>query len=66
MPLIPALGRQRQVDLCEFEVNLVCRVSSRTIRAVTPVLKNQKEKKKVQPKPQLNSEFQTSLDYIIK
>ncbi|CAO2587489.1 hypothetical protein LEMLEM_LOCUS4506 [Lemmus lemmus] len=23
MPLIPALGRQRQVDLCEFEASLV-------------------------------------------
>jgi hypothetical protein len=22
MPLIPALGRQRQVDLCEFEASL--------------------------------------------
>ena len=29
MPLIPGLGRQRQVDLCEFEVSLVCRVSAR-------------------------------------
>jgi hypothetical protein len=31
--LIPALGRQRQVDLCEFEVSLVYRVTSRTSRA---------------------------------
>ena len=30
MPLIPALGRKRQEDLCEFEVSLVYRVSSRT------------------------------------
>ena len=28
MPLILALGRQRQVDLCEFEANLVYSVSS--------------------------------------
>ena len=35
MPLIPALGRQRQVDLCEFEVNLVYRASSKNVRAVT-------------------------------
>ena len=28
--LIPALGRQRLVDLCEFEACLVYRVSSRT------------------------------------
>ena len=26
MPLIPALGRQRQVDLCEFKGSLVYRV----------------------------------------
>ena len=25
MPLIPALGRQRQVDLCEFEASLIYR-----------------------------------------
>jgi hypothetical protein len=31
MPLIPALGRQ--VDLYEFKVSLVYRVSSRTARA---------------------------------
>jgi hypothetical protein len=28
--LIPALGRQRQVDLCEFEVSLIYKVNSRT------------------------------------
>ena len=42
MPLIPALGRQRQVGLCEFEASLVYIVSSRTVKAVTqrkPVLK---------------------------
>ena len=47
MPLIPALGRQRQVDLCEFKSNLVYRVSSRTARAVTqrnPVLKTATKK----------------------
>jgi hypothetical protein len=33
MPLIPALGRQRQEDLCEFEANLIYRASSRTARA---------------------------------
>ena len=43
MPLIPALGRQRQIDLCEFEASLVYKASSRTARAVTtknPVSKN--------------------------
>jgi hypothetical protein len=40
-PLVPALGRQRQVDLCEFEVSLVYRVSSRIVKAKRrdPVLK---------------------------
>ena len=33
MSLIPALGRQRQVDLSEFEASLVYKVSSRTARA---------------------------------
>uniref|UniRef100_A0A8C2QCX8 Mannosyltransferase n=1 Tax=Cricetulus griseus TaxID=10029 RepID=A0A8C2QCX8_CRIGR len=47
-PLIPALGRQRQGDLCEFEGNLVSRASSKTAKATqrNPVLKNQKKKKK--------------------
>ena len=43
MPLILALGRQGQVDLCEFKASLVYKESSRTARAVTernPVLKN--------------------------
>ena len=29
-PLIPAVWRQRQVDLCEFEVSLIYRASSST------------------------------------
>jgi hypothetical protein len=47
MPLIPALGKKRQVD-SEFEASLVYKVSSRTTRAMqrNPVSKNQKEKKK--------------------
>jgi hypothetical protein len=32
-PLIPALGRKKQVDLYEFKASLVYRVSSRTARA---------------------------------
>ena len=35
MLLIPALVRQRQADLCEFEAILVYRASSRIARAVT-------------------------------
>ena len=33
-PLIPALRRQRQADLSEFEASLVYRASSRTARTV--------------------------------
>ena len=45
MPLIPALGRQRQV-ISEFEASLVYRVSSRTARATqrNPVLNKQTSK----------------------
>jgi hypothetical protein len=32
MPLIPALRRQRQEDLCEFQASLVYRDNSRTAR----------------------------------
>ena len=44
----PALRRQRQTDLCEFEASLVYRASSRTVRATqkNPFSKNQKKKKK--------------------
>ena len=31
MPLISALGRQRQADLCEFIANLVYKMCSRTV-----------------------------------
>ena len=33
MPIIPALGRQRPVDLWEFEASLVYRASSRPAKA---------------------------------
>ena len=48
-PVISALGRQRQGDLCEFKASLVYRVSSRTAKIVTqknPVSKNKKQKTK--------------------
>jgi hypothetical protein len=46
MPLIPALGRQRQ-GISEFEASLVYRVSYRTARATqrNPVSKKKKKKK---------------------
>jgi hypothetical protein len=45
MPLTPALGRQRQVDLCEFKVSLVKRVSFRRARVTqkNPVSKTHRE-----------------------
>ena len=48
IPLIPALGRQRQVDLCEFKASLVYRVVSRTARATqrNPVLEVGGKKRK--------------------
>ena len=46
MLLIPALGRQRLTDLCEFKVSMVYRVSSRTAKDTqrNPVSKSQKLK----------------------
>ena len=42
-PLILALGRQKQVNLCKFEDSLIYRASSGTAGAIAqrnPVLKN--------------------------
>ena len=46
-PLIPALEKQRQVDLCEFKTSLVYGVSSRTAKGTqrNPVLKNKSKTK---------------------
>ena len=43
-PLIPALGRKKQVDLCEFEASLAYRASSRKGSKLTekPCLKKKK------------------------
>ena len=49
VPLIPALGRQTQADLCEFKASLVYKASSRTARATqkNPVLEDkQKEEER--------------------
>jgi hypothetical protein len=45
MPLVSALGRQRQADLCEFEASLVYK--SRTVRATqrNPILGEKEEKR---------------------
>jgi hypothetical protein len=46
MLLIPALRRQKQADLCEFEASLVYKMNSRTARAVhrNHILENKKIK----------------------
>jgi hypothetical protein len=46
MPLIPALRRQRQARISEFEASLVYKVSSRTARAAEkPCLEKRKTNK---------------------
>lgn len=42
MSLIPALGRQKHLDLCELEASLVYKASFRRVRVTlrNPVLKN--------------------------
>lgn len=46
-PIIPALGRQRQEDVWEFEVRLVYMASSRTVRATQrgPVSEHNNDKR---------------------
>ena len=47
--LIPAVGRQKQADLCELEASLVYKANSRTARTVpqkSPVSKNKQTNKK--------------------
>jgi hypothetical protein len=46
MPLISALGKQRQVDLHKFQASLVYRISSRTVRATqrNPFLGGRRDK----------------------
>ena len=47
-PSVPLLRRQRQADLCEFEVSLVYKVNSRTAKAIkrNPVSKQTKQQQK--------------------
>ena len=42
MPLIPALGMQKQADVSEFKASLVYKMRSRTVRATqrNPAWKN--------------------------
>ena len=59
MPLIPALGRKRQVDLCEFKDSLVYRVSSRTARDTQRnlVLKKTKQNNNNQKKKDMETYY---------
>ena len=43
MPLIPALGRQRQVDLCEFKARPVYRVSQDRLQSYRETLSQQQQ-----------------------
>jgi hypothetical protein len=47
MPLIPGLGRERQVDFCKFKANLAYRASFKTVKATqrNPVWKKQTKQK---------------------
>lgn len=53
MPLTPALGRVRQVDLCELKASQVYRVNSRTAKVTkrNPVSRNRNKTKPKQKNP---------------
>ena len=55
--LIPALGRQIQVDLCELEASLVYRVSSRTLGLHSQTLSPKKEKEKKKKNPEDSDKY---------
>ena len=42
-PVIPALLRQRQEDLCEFETNLVYKASSRAAKSIEKPISREKK-----------------------
>ena len=60
MPLNLALGRQKQVDFCEFKANLVFKVSSRTgsIATEKPCLEKKQINKKTQTNKQTNKKME--------
>jgi len=59
-PLILALGRQKQKNLCEFEASLVYRVSSGTARATWRNFVSKKNQTKTkQPKPKTKTQTKT-------
>lgn len=48
---MPALGRQRQADLSEFETNRVYRMSSRTAKVIKTLSKNKTKQKPKSVRP---------------
>ena len=65
--IIPALGRQRQVILCEFKDSLVYRVTSRTKIHSNAVSKSQKLKIKeieFKRKSQKDGKYTENLDTV--
>ena len=72
MSLIPTLRRQRQVDLCEFEVSLVYKASSRTARATqrNPARKEERKEERKKEKMEISQliriEYRDLLGTIIK
>ena len=46
MPLMPALGRQKQADIYEFKVNLVYRASSKPTQVYTVSRRKKKKRRK--------------------
>jgi hypothetical protein len=61
MPLIPALGKQREADLCEFEASLVYRVSARTARTTQKAMSQEKRRKKGKTRQEKKSVWSLSL-----
>jgi hypothetical protein len=63
MLLIPAFGRQKQADICEFEASLIYRASSGTARATqrNHVLKNKQTNKQTNKMTARLSSVSTSI-----
>ena len=64
MPLMPALGRQRQrqADHCEFQASLVSIVSSRTARTIRNAISKQSKAKQNKIKQNKTKQNKTSFE----
>ena len=63
MPVIPALGRQRQANHCEFKASLVSKESFKTARADTQRNSVSKNKQKTKKKETRNEVQVSGLPY---